>query len=278
VVEREAKSVGAERTFAQDLLRWELPGALEDVLARALRRLARHGGGARTVTVKVRLSDFTTLTRSVTLAHPTAEVDQLRDAATAALTAANPVEPVRLLGVSLSGLTHWAQLRLPQDEADAADGLAAFDALAEAPSVTGVSDAPVPTTEDNHVSDDTPLAGAPTGLHVDDEPDDADDADDADEERLPAPLTLHTVAVGLDVSHPDHGAGWVVRSEDGVVTIRFEGPNTPPGPEHRFDIRRELLMRVAPPEPCPPPRLTSLASPGEVEAITAMLLPNEATP
>ncbi len=119
MVEREAKSVGAERTFAEDLRRWELPGALEDVLSRALRRLHRHGGGARTVTVKVRLSDFTTVTRSVTLAQPTSDAAELREAATAALTAANPVDPVRLLGVALSGLTHWAQLRLPAEPAAA---------------------------------------------------------------------------------------------------------------------------------------------------------------
>lgn len=260
VVEREAKSVGAERTFAQDLLTWELPTALGDVLARAMRRLARHGGGARTVTVKVRLSDFTTLTRSVTLAHPTSEADQLQDAATAALTAANPVEPVRLLGVSLSGLTHWAQLRLPEDGVDDRAGLDALDTLdtrdvlTEPSPSAAESDEPAPTAEQ------------------DDEPDDPDD------ERLPAPLTLHTVAVGLDVSHPDHGAGWVVRSDDGLVTVRFEGPSTPPGQEVRFDIRRELLMRVAPPEPCPPSRLTSLAGLGDADAITARLLSNEATP
>ena len=99
-----------------------------------------------------------------------------------------------------------------------------------------------------------------------------EEPDDADEELLPTPLTLHSVAVGLDVSHPDHGAGWVMRSEDGVVIVRFEGPGTPPGPERTFDIRRELLMRVSPPEPCPPLPLASLANLGEVEAIAAMLL------
>ena len=273
VVEREAKSVGAERTFAQDLLRWELPGALEDVLARALRRLGRQGGGARTVTVKVRLSDFTTLTRSVTLAHPTAEADQLREAADAALTAANPVEPVRLLGVSLSGLTHWAQLRLPQDEADGAavDGLMASEDLAEAPTVSSASPDRVPTPDESHLPDDAPPDEAVGRPALE------DDADDGDEERLPAPLTPHTVALGLDVSHPHHGAGWVVRAEDGLVTVRFEGPNTRPGPDRRFDIRRELLMRVDPPEPCPPARLTSLATLGKADELTAMLLPDEST-
>ncbi|MER7070925.1 DNA polymerase IV [Terrabacter sp. NPDC000476] len=273
VVEREAKSVGAEQTFAQDLLRWELPGALDAVLARALRRLARHGGGARTVTVKVRLSDFTTLTRSVTLAHPTAEADQLRDAATAALTAAMAVEPVRLLGVSLSGLTHWAQLRLPQEAArSAVERPDALDVPTEPASGATASGEPPPVAEGHDARDGELLDEAVSRSFVDDEP------DDSDEERLPAPLTLHTVAVGLDVEHPEHGAGWVVRSEDGRVTVRFEGPDTGPGPERTFDIRRELLLRVAPPEPCPPTRLTSLAGLGDVDALTAMLLPNETNP
>jgi DNA polymerase-4 len=221
VVEREAKSVGAERTFAEDLRRWELAGALEDVLARALRRLGRHGGGARTVTVKVRLSDFTTVTRSVTLAQPTSEAAELREAATTALAAADPVEPVRLLGVALSGLTHWAQLRLRSDEPD---------------------DATLPADE-----------AAPQTV---DPVDPADDDDD--DERLPAPLTLHTCAVGLDVEHDEHGTGWISRVDDGVVTVRFEGPGTPPGPERRFDVRRTLLMRIAPPPPTPPRKLTAL--------------------
>ncbi|GAA5023909.1 DNA polymerase IV [Terrabacter aeriphilus] len=274
VVEREAKSVGAEQTFAQDLLRWELPGALDAVLARALRRLARHGGGARTVTVKVRLSDFTTLTRSVTLAHPTAEADQLREAATAALTAAKAVEPVRLLGVSLSGLTHWAQLRLPEDATGS--GVEDPDSLkvtTEPLSVGTAPGEPLPAVEGTGSRDGEVLDEAALRSFADDEP------EDSDEERLPAPLTLHTVAVGLDVAHPEHGAGWVVKSEDGHVTVRFEGPGTGPGPERTFDVRREPLMRVAPPEPCPPPRLTSLAGLGEVEDLTAkLLLPGTAPP
>ncbi|MFM6851792.1 MAG: hypothetical protein ACKOVB_22075, partial [Terrabacter sp.] len=216
---------------------------------------------------------FTTLTRSVTLAHPTAEADQLRDAAAAALTAANPVEPVRLLGVSLSGLTPWAQLRLPENREGVAvlDSLHSCGVLTESPSATTDSHAPVATGDENHAPDAATLEGAVGPLPGDEDP------DEADEDQLPAPLTLHTVAIGLDVFHPDHGSGWVARADDGVVTVRFEGPDTPPGPERKFDIRRELLMRVAPPEPCPPPRLTSLASLGDVEAITAMLLPNEAT-
>ncbi|GAA2746328.1 DNA polymerase IV [Terrabacter aerolatus] len=288
VVEREAKSVGAERTFAEDLRQWELPGALDDVLARALRRLQRHGGGARTVTVKVRLSDFTTVTRSVTVAQPTSEVEQLREAARGALTAANPTEPVRLLGVALSGLTHWAQLRLPTPEdvetASRADGQSTATGLLEStngrppelllPSSESPTDALVahPSTEG---------AGALTEATTVDvdaaSPSSADSLDD-DEERLPAPLTVHTCSVGLDVAHEAYGAGWIARTADGVVTVRFEGPGTEPGPERTFDVRRELLMRIAPPAPCPPRRLTSLPSTAELTAAAPPALAEGDTP
>ena len=39
---------------------------------------------------------------------------------------------------------------------------------------------------------------------------------------------------GLDVSHTEHGAGWVWGSGRGLVTVRFEGPLTPPGPVRTF--------------------------------------------
>lgn len=288
VVEREAKSVGAERTFAQDLLRWELPGALEAVLGRALRRLHRHGGGARTVTVKVRLSDFTTLTRSVSLAQPTSEVAQLREAATAALTAADPVEPVRLLGVALSGLTHWAQLRLPTP-----DGEATTEGRRDGPG-TKVVKAETAAAADPLLA---PLVG-PAPLHDGEEPDEARDStasadagspvagedtadasdDDWDGERLPTALTVHTCAVGLDVEHAEHGNGWIAHVDDGVVTVRFEGPDTPPGPEHTFDVRRTLLMRIAPPAPSPPRTLTALPNLARLGDAVALLPFRGSTP
>lgn len=278
VVEREAKSVGAERTFAEDLRRWELAGALEDVLARALRRLHRHGGGARTVTVKVRLSDFTTVTRSVTLAQPTSEAAELREAAAAALTAADPKEPVRLLGVALSGLTHWAQLRLPTPDGEEppiaplveAVPLLRSDEQGELRTSTATTDARVAVAADE-----------PPDAVVDDRDGDIDDDEDDDRygERLPAPLTVHTCAVGLDVEHDEHGRGWIARVDDGVVTVRFEGPGSPPGAEHTFDVRRTLLLRVAPPAPTPPRRLTALPSLDELgDAVAPLALEPSAPP
>ncbi|WP_374971183.1 DNA polymerase IV [Terrabacter sp. BE26] len=257
VVEREAKSVGAERTFAEDLHRWELPDALEDVLSRALRRLHRHGGGARTVTVKVRLSDFTTVTRSVTLAHPTSEAAELREGAAAALAAADPVEPVRLLGVALSGLTHWAQLRLPNPAGEVTQQAR--------------------TGEPGEAPDGTASPEEGVLLPVDDAAG-ALDGDDVDGERLPAPLTVHTCAVGLDVEHAEHGPGWIAHVDDGIVTVRFEGPGTPPGPELTFDVRRTLLMRTEPPAPAPPRKLTALPRLGELGVALAPLLAPESKP
>ncbi len=69
---RPAKSTGAEATFPQDM------GALQDLCRelaglsrRVARRLQEEGVQGRTVTLKLRLSDFTTFTRGVTLAAAT---------------------------------------------------------------------------------------------------------------------------------------------------------------------------------------------------------------
>lgn len=113
----ERKSVGAERTFAQDIFGTDLiASAVDRVTDEALRRLTAHGGGARTVVAKVRFADFTTLTRSVTLAQPSAEPAELRAAAHQAARAAGISDSVRLLGVSFHNLSPHAQLTLPWDD------------------------------------------------------------------------------------------------------------------------------------------------------------------
>jgi DNA polymerase-4 len=113
----ERKSVGAERTFAADIFgRDAITSAVDAVTDEALRRLTAHGGGARTVVAKVRFADFTTLTRSVTLAQPSAEPTELRAAAQQAALAAGITDSVRLLGVSFHNLSAHAQLTLPWGE------------------------------------------------------------------------------------------------------------------------------------------------------------------
>lgn len=233
--DREVKSVGAEQTFLNDLARWELPGALDTVLQRAVRRLARHGGGTRTVTVKVRLADFTTLTRSVTVPQPTAEMAVLRAAAQQALAAAGVVDPVRLLGVSLSGLTDFTQLLLPDD----------LDAAVRA----GEAGHRLRLDVGRDSNGDAASNDSPEGRD-----EHADTDDDSDEERLPAPLTSATCWPGVDVAHAEHGAGWVLGVDAGIVRVRFEGPTSTRWSEHTFRLDRDPLERVPPPPPTPPAR------------------------
>lgn len=95
------KSVGHEITFADDvadpvLVRRELLRLADRVAT----RMRRSGVRARTVAVKVRFGDFSTLTRSRTLAEPSDTGRVLYEAAAELLTAANPMSrPVRLIGV-----------------------------------------------------------------------------------------------------------------------------------------------------------------------------------
>jgi len=118
---RERKSQGAERTFAEDVLdRSRLEEVLEGQAERVCERISQQGIRARTVTLKIRYADFTTLTRSETLSIPTADAAQTVDAAKRLLDKTEAGErPVRLIGVSLSNLvrpggsTVKGQLELP---------------------------------------------------------------------------------------------------------------------------------------------------------------------
>jgi len=104
---RDRKSVGTENTFAQDLT--DLARMREEVDGMARENagwLGRKGLFARTVTLKVRYGDFTTITRSDTGEPATRDEDQLAERATRLLDKTDAAtRPVRLLGVSLHGLT-----------------------------------------------------------------------------------------------------------------------------------------------------------------------------
>jgi DNA polymerase-4 len=199
---RERKSAGAEHTFERDLHgRAEVAAQLPAVTDQAFVRLERHGGAARTVTVKVRFAGFSTVSRSVTLPSPTADRGALVEAAWRALELVDLVEPVRLLGVSFHGLSEHAQLMLD---------LAAPPAL-EAPAAPADDDAPL-----------RPVARRRRGR-----------------------LRLEDAAPGLDVRHPEHGRGWVVKArDDGRVAIRFETAATGPGRQRVLDPEAEEIELV----------------------------------
>jgi DNA polymerase-4 len=103
--ESEAKSIGAETTFARDIASAEaLRRELDGLVDRSAYRLRKHGLRARTVHLKARYPDFTTLTRADTLSQPTDHTGTLRRAARNLLEhkLGRANRPLRLLGVSFS--------------------------------------------------------------------------------------------------------------------------------------------------------------------------------
>ncbi len=111
----QAKSIGQEQTFATDVADLDaLRQVLADQADHVARRLRRARLRARTVTVKLRDGDFTTLTRSRTRGEPTDLSDDLRAMAAGLLEvwARQAFAPLRLLGVTASGLSPVAGRQL----------------------------------------------------------------------------------------------------------------------------------------------------------------------
>ncbi|UJP11150.1 DNA polymerase IV [Microbacterium sp. KUDC0406] len=98
--ERVEKSIGHEETFDVDLtdldvLRAELLRLSDRVGA----RLRAASWEARTVAIKVRFSDFSTITRAQSLPEPTDVGQRIGDTATALFDGLERRDPIRLLGV-----------------------------------------------------------------------------------------------------------------------------------------------------------------------------------
>jgi DNA polymerase-4 len=108
--ERETKSISVEGTYDSDLTdRSLMEGLLTKQAARVAERLRKHGLSGRTVTIKVRLHDFTTNSRSTTLSAPTDNPATIARLARSLLTDLDTSGGVRLLGVGVSGLADWIQ-------------------------------------------------------------------------------------------------------------------------------------------------------------------------
>ena len=201
--EREAKSISTEDTFATDVTD---AAELAEILRRHARQVTTRLGAAqlfaRTVTIKVRRPDFSTLTRSRTLLGATDRFDVVAGVAQSLLDALDVTGGVRLLGVGVAGLTDLLQ-----------DDLFVGDAPDP-----GEPDAPVEVTDAAGAADAAAAAGAP---------------DASGEEHAYGPATPG-YAPGLDVEHNTHGPGWVWGAGRGRVTVRFETRDTPPGPVKTF--------------------------------------------
>jgi DNA polymerase IV len=101
----EAKSISRETTFQKDVQDWQ-------IIAKTLAALTREVTGdmqdsgfvAKTVTIKIRFSDFQTLTRAKTLADYIDSEEEMRRAAFACLKRIELIKRVRLIGVRASNL------------------------------------------------------------------------------------------------------------------------------------------------------------------------------
>lgn len=115
--DRETKSISSEITFAEDVGDAErLRAVVREQSSGVAKRLVEHGFRARTVQVKLRLSDFTTFTRQRTLSDPTNDAARIERTAQSLLDEQlSPSRRFRLIGVGVAGLEHQgvaAQLSL----------------------------------------------------------------------------------------------------------------------------------------------------------------------
>ncbi|MFF5638105.1 DNA polymerase IV [Streptomyces sp. NPDC012825] len=198
VAERDAKSVSVEDTFAVDLHdRVRIRAEVERLAERCVGRLRASGHSGRTIVLKVRRFDFSTLTRSETLRGPTDALGVVREAAGRLLDSVDTTGGVRLLGVGVSGLADYTQedLFAQSAQAEPAGGRSGGG--------TGAGAAPVVAEA---------VVAEPAGPA----------------ERYWAP--------GHDVRHAVHGAGWVQGSGLGRVTVRFEEPGSAPGRVRTFAV------------------------------------------
>ncbi|MGW7491351.1 DNA polymerase IV [Streptomyces sp. NPDC054786] len=110
VAERDAKSISVEDTFEVDLTdRTRVRSEVLRLADRCVQRLRAAGRSGRTVVIKVRNYDFSTLTRSETLRGPTDDPAVIREAAARLLETVDTTGGVRLLGVGVSGLADFTQ-------------------------------------------------------------------------------------------------------------------------------------------------------------------------
>ena len=118
---RPRKSVGAERTFERDISAGSsLRETLERIIALAWERIERSRAQGRTVTLKLKHTDFTGLTRARSTPQPVASRAEFAAIAHALLDEVVPLaQPIRLMGLTLSHLDGEDEVTPPPTGPDA---------------------------------------------------------------------------------------------------------------------------------------------------------------
>jgi DNA polymerase-4 len=113
VTESKPQSISQENTFDRDTRDAALiESDLVETCERVASELRREGYGARTIVLKLRYGDFTTITRQTTLRVPTAEVAEIRDCALRLLNAHwDKRRALRLVGVGAHNLVEPSSVR-----------------------------------------------------------------------------------------------------------------------------------------------------------------------
>ncbi|MEU5226611.1 DNA polymerase IV [Streptomyces toyocaensis] len=141
VAERETKSVSVEDTYDVDIHdRGRVGAEVQRLADRCVRRLRGAGLSGRTIVLKVRRYDFSTLTRSETLRGPTDDPAVVREAAARLLDSVDTTGGVRLLGVGVSGLADYTQ----EDLFAQAAGGGVREAAGEEPEAVPAAESPAP--------------------------------------------------------------------------------------------------------------------------------------
>ncbi|MEU8463798.1 DNA polymerase IV [Streptomyces sp. NPDC029003] len=238
VAERDAKSVSVEDTFDVDLHdRVRIRSEVQRLADRCVGRLRASGHSGRTIVLKVRRYDFSTLTRSETLRGPTDDPSVVREAAARLLEGVDTTGGVRLLGVGVTGLADYTQEDLFAQALGAGPDAEGEGAEAEAVAPDGVAGAA-----------DAGEVGTAGGGEVSAGPVAAPAALAAPGEAGPQAAPVRHWAAGSDVRHAVYGPGWVQGSGVGRVTVRFEQPGSPPGRVRTFRVD-DLELEASDPLP-----------------------------
>lgn len=107
---RETKSMGAEDTFPHDLTELaDMSQALEKIALTVCNRLERYKLKGRTITLKIKYSDFRQITRNQSFTSPVSDYQTIKDTAESLLVHSGIDHVrIRLLGISLSNFSDTA--------------------------------------------------------------------------------------------------------------------------------------------------------------------------